>query len=89
MQIANERIYRSIFMQARGVRKKELVGHLRSRNVMRKSRHSTMRNRTRKRIVDAISISERPVEIEDRAVPGHWEGGLDRGFEQHLHRDAR
>jgi IS30 family transposase len=76
MQISHETIYRSLFIQARGVLKKELLGHLRSKRAMRKSRHSTLRNRTRKRIVDAISISERPAEIEDRAVPGHQCGGL-------------
>jgi IS30 family transposase len=76
MQISHETIYRSLFIQARGVLKKELVGHLRSKRVMRKSRHSSLRNRAQKRIVDAISISERPAEVEDRAVPGHWEGDL-------------
>jgi IS30 family transposase len=76
MQISHETIYRSLFIQARGVLKKELVGHLRSKRAMRKSRHSSRRNRTRKRIVDAISISERPAEAEDRAVPGRWEGDL-------------
>jgi IS30 family transposase len=58
------------------VLKKELVGHLRSKRAMRRSRHSSLRNRAQKRIVDAISISERPAEVEDRAVPGHWEGDL-------------
>ena len=56
--------------------KKELVGHLRSKRRIRRSRHSRIFKDSRGQIVDAISIRERPAEIEDRAVPGHWEGDL-------------
>ena len=80
MQISHEAIYRSLFIQARGVLKKELVGHLRSRRTIRRSRHATSRKQSRGQIVDAISIRERPAEIEDRAIPGHWEGDLIGGI---------
>ena len=80
MQISHETIYRSLFVQARGVLKKELVGHLRTRRGMRRSKHASLRNQARGQIVDAISIRERPAEIEDRAVPGHWEGDLIAGL---------
>ncbi len=60
--------------------KKELVGHLRSRRTIRRSRHATSRKQSRGQIVDAISIRERPAEIEDRAIPGHWEGDLIGGI---------
>jgi len=76
MQISHETIYRSLFIQARGVLKKELLAHLRSRRTLRSSRHATQRKQSRGQIVDAISIRERPAEIEDRAIPGHWEGDL-------------
>jgi IS30 family transposase len=76
MQISHETIYRSLFVQARGVLKKELVGHLRTRRVIRRSKKSHIRGQGRGQIVDAVSIRERPAEVEDRAVPGHWEGDL-------------
>jgi transposase, IS30 family len=76
MRVSHETIYRSLFIQARGVLKKELVGHLRSKRRIRRSRHSRIFKDSRGQIVDAISIRERPAEIEDRAVPGHWEGDL-------------
>ena len=80
MQISHETIYRSLFIQSRGVLKKELVKHLRSRRGMRRSKHSTTDNPEPKTsIVDAVSIRERPPEVEDRAVPGHWEGDLITG----------
>lgn len=80
MQISHETIYRSLFVQARGVLKKELVKHLRSRRGMRRSKHSTTEAVVPKTsIVDAVSIRERPPEVEDRAVPGHWEGDLISG----------
>ncbi len=79
MQISHETIYRSLFIQARGVLKKELVGHLRSKRSIRRSRHATSRKQSRGQIVDAISIRERPAEVEDRAIPGHWEGDLIAG----------
>ena len=63
-------------MQARGVLKKELLQHLRSRRPIRRSRHATQKGDHRGRIADAVSISERPASVEDRAVPGHWEGDL-------------
>jgi IS30 family transposase len=76
MRVSHETIYRSLFIQARGVLKKELLGHLRSKRRIRRSRHSRIFKDARGQIVDAISIRERPAEIEDRAVPGHWEGDL-------------
>jgi IS30 family transposase len=80
MQISHETIYRSLFIQARGVLKKELQGHLRTRRTIRRSRHASLRRQSRGKIIDAISISERPAEIEDRAIPGHWEGDLIAGL---------
>ncbi len=80
MQVSHETIYRSLFIQSRGVLKKGLLGHLRSRRTMRMSRHATRRKQSRGQIVDAISIRERPAEIEDRAIPGHWEGDLIAGI---------
>jgi len=74
--VSHETIYRSLFIQARGALKKELLQHLRRTRVMRRSRHYTQKTDTRGRIVDAVSISERPPTVEDRAVPGHWEGDL-------------
>jgi IS30 family transposase len=76
MRVSYETIYRSLFIQARGVLKKELIGHLRSKRRIRRSRHSRVAGQSRGQIVDAISIRERPAEIEDRAIPGHWEGDL-------------
>jgi IS30 family transposase len=76
MRVSHETIYRSLFIQARGVLKKELLEHLRSRRCMRRSRHATVSGQSRGQIVDALSIRERPAEAEDRAVPGHWEGDL-------------
>ncbi len=76
MRVSHETIYRSLFIQARGALKKELIQHLRSKRLMRRSRHSRADGQFRGQIVDAISIRERPAEIEDRAIPGHWEGDL-------------
>ena len=79
MRISHETIYRSLFIQARGVLKKELVSHLRSRRMMRRSKHATTDGQPRGRIIDGISIHERPADVEDRAIPGHWEGDLITG----------
>ena len=76
MRVSHETIYRSLFIQARGVLKKELMDHLRSKRRMRRSRHASEHGQSRGQIVDAISIRERPAEAEDRAIPGHWEGDL-------------
>ena len=76
VRVSHETIYRSLFIQARGVLKKELMDHLRSKRRMRRSRHATVSGQSRGQIVDAISIRERPAEVEDRAIPGHWEGDL-------------
>ena len=75
-QVSHETIYRSLFIQARGALKKELVEHLRRTRVMRRSRHHTMKTDKHGRITNTVSISERPAGVEDRAVPGHWEGDL-------------
>jgi len=75
-QVSHETIYRSLFIQARGALKKELVEHLRRTRVMRRSRHHTQKTDHHGRITDTVSISERPASVEDRAVPGHWEGDL-------------
>ena len=74
--VSHETIYRSLYVQARGVLKKELMEHLRSRRPIRRSRHATAKADQRGRIPDAVSIRERPASVEDRAVPGHWEGDL-------------
>ncbi len=74
--VSHETIYRSLFIQARGALKKELLEHLRRTRGMRRSRHYTQKTAIHGKIVDAVSISERPACVEDRAVPGHWEGDL-------------
>ena len=71
MQVSHETIYKSLFIQARGVLKKELLKHLRSRRIMRRGKTASTSGQTRGQIIDAISIRDRPAEIEDRAVPGH------------------
>jgi IS30 family transposase len=76
MRVSHETIYRSLFIQARGVLKKELMQHLRSKRLIRRSRHARAGGKSQGQIVDAISIRERPAEVEDRAIPGHWEGDL-------------
>jgi IS30 family transposase len=76
LRVSHETIYRSLFIEARGVLKQELVKHLRSQRRILRSRHSSVHGHHRGQIVDAISIKERPAEIEDRAIPGHWEGDL-------------
>ena len=77
--VSHETIYRSLFVQARGALKKELIGHLRSKRRIRRSRNATYKGAGRGQIVDAVSIRERPAEVEDRAIPGHWEGDLVEG----------
>ncbi len=77
--VSHETIYRSLFVQARGVLRKELLAHLRSKRTIRRSRHATAKADQRGRIPDMVSISERPAAVEDRAVPGHWEGDLVSG----------
>lgn len=79
MWVSHETIYRSLFVQARGALKKELIGHLRSKRRIRRSVHATDRGIGRGAIADAVSIRQRPAEVEDRAVPGHWEGDLVEG----------
>ena len=76
MQVSHETIYRSLFIQARGVLKKELLDHLRSKRRMRRSRHASPSGQSRGQIIDALSIRARPGEVEERAIPGHWEGDL-------------
>jgi IS30 family transposase len=75
MNISHESIYRSLFIQARGVLKKELQEHLRRARIMRRSQKADP-GAVKRPIIDAVSIRERPPEVEDRAVPGHWEGDL-------------
>lgn len=76
MHVSHETIYRSLFIQARGALKKELLEHLRRTRGMRRSRHYTQKTEGHGQLVDLVSISERPAEVADRAVPGHWEGDL-------------
>jgi IS30 family transposase len=71
MYVSHETIYKSLFIQAKGVLREELKKHLRTKRMFRHTR--THRVSTRGQIADAISIRERPVEVEDRAIPGHWE----------------
>lgn len=76
MRVSHETIYRSLFVQARGELKQQLRTHLRAGRTMRRGRHATSRVPARAQIVGAVSIRERPAEVQDRAVPGHWEGDL-------------
>ncbi len=76
MRISHEAIYRSLFVQTRGVLKRELLAHLRTRRPVRRGRAASRHGQGRGGIIDAVSIRERPAEAEDRAVPGHWEGDL-------------
>src|SRR5450830_318553 len=76
LHVSHETIYKTLFIQARGALKKELTEHLRRTRVMRRSRHHTQKTDNHGQITDAVSISERPAVVEDRAVPGHWEGDL-------------
>ena len=75
-QVSHETIYKTLFIQARGALKKELLQHLRRTRMMRRSRHHTQKTEDHGRITDTVSIRERPASVEDRAVPGHWEGDL-------------
>jgi IS30 family transposase len=75
MQISHETIYRSLFIQTRGVLKKELMAHLRTARQMRQAKGGTTKSGLGQ-IVDTVSIRERPADADDRAVPGHWEGDL-------------
>ena len=75
-QVSHETIYKTLYIQARGALKKELLQHLRRTRMMRRSRHHTQKTEGHGRITDTVSISERPASAEDRAVPGHWEGDL-------------
>ena len=77
--MSHETIYRSLFIQARGVLKKELQQCLRSQRAIRRSRHASLKRDGLGQIPNAVSISERPASVEDRAVPGHWEGDLIAG----------
>ncbi len=78
-QVSHETIYRTLFIQSRGALKKELLQHLRTKRVMRRSKHSSLKGQGLGKIPNAVSISERPASVEDRAVPGHWEGDLIAG----------
>ena len=78
-RVSHETIYRSLFIQARGVLKKELLAHLRATRAIRRSRHASLKRDGLGQMKDAISIRERPAAVEDRAIPGHWEGDLIAG----------
>ncbi len=75
-QVSHETIYKSLFIQARGALKKELLQHLRKTRAMRRSRHKSLKGDGLGQITNAVSIRERPAAVEDRALPGHWEGDL-------------
>ncbi len=80
MRVSHETIYKSLFIQSRGVLKKELQSHLRTKRVFRQSRKNNTKGNPRGQINNAVSIADRPADIEDRAVPGHWEGDLIAGM---------
>jgi len=75
-RVSHETIYRSLFVQSRGVLKKELLGHLRSKRTVRRSKLADPKGDRRGQIKDLVSIRQRPAAVEDRAIPGHWEGDL-------------
>ena len=77
--VSHETIYRSLFIQARGALKKELLQHLRTNRTMRRAKNFSLKDKGRSNIANAVSISERPASADDRAIPGHWEGDLIAG----------
>ncbi len=79
LQMSHETIYKSLFIQARGALKKELQQHLRTKRTIRRSRRARSKGDNRGQIPDMVPIRERPASVEDRAVPGHWEGDLIAG----------
>lgn len=79
MHVSHETIYKTLFVQTRGALKRELMKHLRTKRSFRQARSYTVRGQLRARISDLVPISERPPEVNDRAVPGHWEGDLISG----------
>jgi IS30 family transposase len=78
-RVSHETIYRSLYIQARGVLKKELQACLRTQRAIRRSKHASLKQQGLGKITNAVPISERPASVEDRAVPGHWEGDLIAG----------
>jgi IS30 family transposase len=76
LRVSHETIYLTLFVQSRGALRRELTAHLRTGRVIRRVRHSTVHGHGRGQIVDAVKFPERPAEVTDRAVPGHWEGDL-------------
>jgi len=82
LHVSPETIYRALFVQARGTLKRELVAHLRTQRPLRQARAAASRPSRRGQIVEAVSIRERPPEVDDRALPGHWEGDLLMGTDQ-------
>ena len=80
--VSTRRSTESLYIQARGALKQELLACLRSQRVMRRSRHASLKGHGLGKIVDPVPISERPPSVEDRAVPGHWEGDLLAGSRQ-------
>jgi IS30 family transposase len=79
LHVSHETIYKSLFIQSRGVLKKELQRHLRTKRVFRQSKKYNTRGQPRGQIIDGVSIADRPPDVDDRAVPGHWEGDLISG----------
>ena len=77
-RVSHETIYRSLYIQARGVWKKELQACLRTKRTIRRSKHASLKHQGLGKITNAISIKDQPASVEDRAVPGHWEGDLSR-----------
>ena len=78
-RVSHETIYKSLFIQARGVLKRELMACLRTQRIARRSKYTSKKGKGLGKIVEAVPISERPASVEDRAVPGHWEGDLIEG----------
>jgi len=76
LQVSHETIYRSLFIQARGALRKELVQYLRTKRIIRRPQKTSFKGQGKGQITEAVSIRERPASVEDRAVPGHWEGDL-------------
>ena len=78
-RVSHETIYRTLYIQTRGALKRELLQCLRTKRVMRRSKHSSLKRPGLETIVNGVSISKRPASVKDRAVPGHWEGDLIQG----------